>query len=689
MRALCVCSRVMLRAARRVAERLPFDLEVATQDDAPESGDYDLIVLLRVTRPVVPDESAEIVAVPVDGSTGVQSLNTVPDRVVDRVREYVEYGGERNLEHALRYLASEVLGLDLGYGPPEERPWDGLYHPDRGPLEGPPGPSDRETVGVYLSREMWVWGCTDVPDRLIREVERAGGRALGVFTRPGRGRPLDELLTVDGEPVVDALLVVKKPSFKRGYERGFEALRRLGVPVINSIISWYRSRREWRESEQGLGPGDLAYGVAMGELQGRVDPIPVGFKAKDGGYEPEPGRCRLAARRAMRWARLRRKPPGERRVAVVLNNGICSQGEAGIGSAMGLDTFESLARLLRRLREEGYRLDWVPEDGRELEREFFRRRAFNEFKGTTVEDILAAGGAVDLVPLDRYLEWFEELPGELRERMVEEWGEPPGDAMVVDDCIVIAGIRTGNVFLGVQPKRGCAGTECSGEVCRILHDPHCPPTHHYYAFYRWIRDEFRADVLLHAGTHGTVEWLPGKSVGLSEACWPEVCVGDLPVVYWYVVSNPSEGTQAKRRGYSTLVDHCPPPLGEAEAGVRKLEERLEEAERSGEVDPRLFEEWEVRAGAFIERGLHVIGEPPRDPGLLSEFLYALCRNRLRELIARELGVDLGKALERPGEESELGVTNRELVRAIDEVIREVCEGVVEEELGSERDNPVG
>ena len=198
MRVLCVCSSTIVRAARRVAERVPFDLEVATQDDAPDSGEYDLIVLLRVTQPVVPDESAEIVAVPLDGSTGLQTLNTVPDRIVDRVREYVECGGERNLEHALRYLAREVLGEDLDYEPPEELPWDGLYHPDHGLLEELPEHSERETIGVYLSREMWVWGCTDVPDRLIREVERAGGRALGVFTKPGWGRPLDELLTVDG-----------------------------------------------------------------------------------------------------------------------------------------------------------------------------------------------------------------------------------------------------------------------------------------------------------------------------------------------------------------------------------------------------------------------------------------------------------------------------------------------------------
>ncbi|WP_088335809.1 cobaltochelatase subunit CobN [Methanopyrus sp. KOL6] len=693
MRVLCVCPGTMLRAARDVAERFSeLEVDVAYQDDPIDPNRYDLIVLLKVTNVNLPtDHDAEVVAVPLDGSTGIQRLNTVPSSVVERAAEYLEKGGKENLENMLRFLASEVLGIQTSYDPPEEKPWDGVYHPDLGYAEHASellGEMDGEPViGVYTSRESWIWENTEIPDALIRAVEDEGAAAIGVFTKPGRGRPIHELLSEDGDAIVDALLVMKKPSLKRGYERGFESFEKLGVPVLNAVVSWYTDRESWMESERGLSPADVAYGVSLSELQGRIDPVLVGTKCDRGGFEPLPRRCRLAARRAIRWARLRRKDPAERRVAVVLNNGICSGGEAKIGAAMGLDTFESLARLLQRMAEEGYRLDWVPKDGRELEREFFRRKAFNEFKRTHVEDIVASGGVVDLVPLDKYLEWFEELPEELQERMVETWGEPPGDSMVLDDHLIIAGIRTGNVFLAVQPKRGCAGTECNGRVCKILHDPHCPPTHHYYAFYRWIRDEFRADVLLHSGTHGTLEWLPGKSVGLSWECWPEVCLGDLPVVYWYIVSNPSEGVQAKRRGYSTLVDHCPPPMGTTEAGLEELEERLEETLRDPDRKDRgLFEEWEVRSGAFIEKGLHVIGEPAYDPERLSEFLFALCRNRLREMIAGSIGLDLEELTERPEAENDLfGATNAEVLRALDAVIRELCEAAVSEvHHGSDR-----
>ncbi len=663
-----MCSSTVLPAARKVARKLEDTarVEAVHQDEEPSLRDPDLVLLLRVTSPRYVPEDAEVVAVPIDGSTGVQNLNTVDPAVLEKVIEYVYHGGERNLENAVKFLLAELFDEDVEHEDPEPTPIDGGFDVDGRYVEDPSSvPSEGPAAAVYVSREAYVWGDLDVARALMNALDSEGLEPVGVFTKPGEGRSLNELLTrEDGEPAIDVVLALKKPSFKRGYEEGYASLAELGVPVINAVVSWYGTRDEWRESDAGLPAGDVAYGVALPELQGRVDPVVVGFKDPDGnGFVPDEERCSFAAKRAARWATLRRKPPSERRVAVILNNGVCSRGEAGLGAAMGLDTFESLARLLKRLEEEGYRVDWVPSDGRELEAEFIRRKAFNEFEDTTIRDILEAGGVVDIVPLDKYLEWFEELPEELQERMVETWGEPPGDGMVVDDGLVITGILNGNVFMGVQPKRGCAGAACNGDVCKILHDPKCPPTHHYYAFYRWLRDVFRADVVLHAGTHGTLEWLPGKSVGLSNACWPEVCLGDLPVVYWYVVSNPSEGTQAKRRGYSTLVDHCPPPMDVTEAGTDEIREEIEASLRRGEApDPELLEELEVRETAFVETGLHVIGETPED---LEGFLFALCRNRLREMIAEANDLDPEEALKDP-----------ETRRAIDEKVREVIREVL-------------
>ncbi len=664
---LLVCSSIVLPAARRVAQRLSGNatVEAVHQDEEPRIEDPDLVFMIRMTAPRYVPEDAEVVAVPIDGSTGVQNLNTVDPKILEKVVRYVKEGGERNLENAVRFLLNEVLGENVDYDDPEPMPVDGGFDIEGRYLEDPAAQVEGPAAAVYVSREAYVWNDLEVPRALMESLREHGMEAVGVFTKPGEGRSLDELLTTEeGEPAVDVVLAVKKPSFKRGYEEGYRSLSRLGVPVINAVVSWYGTRDDWKDSDAGLPAGDVAYGVALPELQGRIDPVVVGFKDPEGrGFVPDPERCRFAARRAARWAELRRKPPSERRVAVILNNGICSRGEAGIGAAMGLDTFESVARLLRKLKEEGYRIDWVPSDGRELEREFIRRKAFNEFENTTVESIIRAGGVVDIVPLDRYLEWFEELPKDLREKMTETWGEPPGEGMVVDDGLVITGILIGNVFIGVQPKRGCAGAACNGEVCKILHDPTCPPTHHYYAFYRWLRDVFKADLILHAGTHGTLEWLPGKSVGLSPGCWPEVCLGDTPMVYWYIVSNPSEGTQAKRRGYSTLVDHCPPPLNTTDAGTEELREEIEESLRRGEnPDPEILEELEVRETAFVETGLHVLGEPPED---LEDFLFALCRNKLREIIAEANGLDLEEVFGDP-----------EARRALDEKVREVVREVL-------------
>jgi cobaltochelatase CobN len=213
------------------------------------------------------------------------------------------------------------------------------------------------------------------------------------------------------------------------------------------------------------------------------------------------------------------------------------------------------------------------------------KRAISEFRWTSVEDIVRGGGYLGMVEIDRYQQWFEQLDPEFQERVVAAWGEPPGEeregvpaAMVHQKKIVITGISLGNAVVCTQPKRGCAGSRCDGTVCRILHDPEVPPPHHYLATYRYLQEEFGADAIVHVGTHGTLEFLPGKAIALSPRCAPDAVIGNLPHLYLYNSDNPPEGTIAKRRAYATLIDHLQTVMegGSLYGELKELEDRIAE-----------------------------------------------------------------------------------------------------------------
>jgi cobaltochelatase CobN len=194
-----------------------------------------------------------------------------------------------------------------------------------------------------------------------------------------------------------------------------------------------------------------------------------------------------------------------------------------------------------------------------------------------------------MVTLELYMQWFNELPKEVRDEMVKEWGHPEevvGGKVekifaggVYEGKFVVPGLRFGNVIIIPQPKFGCAGPGCDGRICKILHNPTIPPPHQWLAVYRWITRVFKAHLILHVGTHGYLEFRPGKGVGLSPWCWPEISVDDVPFLYIYIVSNPMEGVIAKRRGYATIVDHLYPPMMDARGGLEELDKLVEEYER--------------------------------------------------------------------------------------------------------------
>lgn len=499
----------------------------------------------------------------------------------------------------------------------------------------------------------------------------------------------------DGRPVVDAListlmfsLTMKHREEEKLFDKPF--FEKLGVPVIKAILT-YNTEEKWRESPQGLNPMDVSMSIAMPEFDGMLIAVPVASKkmaetdtltgARVTRFEPIQERVRKIVSLTYNWAKLRHIPNHEKRVAIIFHN--YPPRDDRIGTAFGLDSPVSVYNILRDLELEGYGLESLPESGRALI-ETMISRVTNDRRWSSPE--VMAEKAIDLVSIEQYQRWFEELPEAVQERMVVSWGKPPGELFAHQGKLIIPGISNGNVFIGLQPPRGFLENPEA-----IYHSPDLPIPHHYYAYYRWIRDVFRADVVMHIGKHGSQEWLPGKSVGLSESCFPDIAISDLPNIYPYIINNPGEGTQAKRRSYCCIIDHLIPVMHNADTydEMAELDVMLHDYTHAASEDPAKLPTqremiWEKVCEAkldhdlktneeaafsdfddFLERlhgylhemadtqirdGLHIFGEPP-EGSRLEEFLVALTRIRngtvpsLREALLRHQGFDYDHLLE--------------------------------------------
>lgn len=533
-------------------------------------------------------------------------LSTVKPEIVATAYSYLVINGEENFKNMLLYLGKEVLGMDMEPEPPKQVPWEGLYHPDAPKyFESIASylkwyePDASNTIGILFSRQSWVNDTLDIENLLIKELEKRGLNVITAFTysvkdeelgSKGMFKVVQENFIENGRSRIDAL--IKLSPFFLGQDRknisetgsassGVELLKKLNVPVFQPIISSYKTLEEW-QSSNGLS-NDIGWGVAMPEFEGVIEPIIIGANNPDGDYSrrmPIEDRCIKLAQRVHKWVILREKPVHERKVAFILHNNPCAGVELGVGAAAHLDSLESVARIMTRMKEGGYNIS-SPAGGKELIENIMEKKALSEFRWTPIEEIVKHGGALAMIKKEDYETWFNTLSFKVRDRVIEAWGAPPGEdkngipaAMVFENKIVVTGVNYGNAVVCIQPKRGCAGSRCDGEVCKILHDPDVPPTHQYLATYRYLEDTYGADVLVHVGTHGNLEFLPGKGVGLSSDCYPDITIGTIPHLYIYNADNPPEGTIAKRRSYATLVDHMQTVMTQG-----GLYEELEELER--------------------------------------------------------------------------------------------------------------
>ena len=694
------------------------------------------------------------------------TLSTVQPEIVAAAQSYIVINGEENFTRMLRYIAREVGGLDIEVEKPKPVPWEGLYHPEAPVryfstvdeyLEWYEGYRKSEvggqvsTVGILFTRHQWVNENLEVENLLIRELERLGLDVIPVFSYSvkdkergckGSGEVVCEtFLRSDGTPRIDAMIKLQNFFLESSREKGrdnkevardgVEILKKLGVPVFSPVTSYYKTIDEWEESPDGLGSG-VGWSIAMPEFEGVIEPFIVGGVSNAGdGLQlrmPIDERCRKDARRVAKWVQLKKKPPAERKVAFILHNNPCASVEATVGGGAHLDTLESAARIMGRMKEAGYAVD-PPENGKELIDTIMERKAISEFRWTTVDEIVKKGGVLAHVSVDEYKKWFDMFPEKVRDRMSGAWGYPPGEevngvpaAMVYNGKILVTGVEYGNAVVCVQPKRGCAGPRCDGRVCKILHDPDVPPPHQYVATYRYLEDTWGADAIVHIGTHGNLEFLPGKSTALSESCFPDITIGYLPHLYIYNADNPPEGTIAKRRSYATLVDHMQTVMtqGGLYEDLEELDRFLGEYEQVKNIDKgrghaleHLIDDslqktnllegakllpdapFEEKARAAhdvlsltrntkIQDGMHIFGELPEGDRRVDFINSILAYDAgeevsLRKLICRLMGIELGDLLiDRGAYSSFYSKSHGELLEEIDllgkRFIRQVLSG---------------
>ncbi|MEU7752602.1 cobaltochelatase subunit CobN [Micromonospora sp. NPDC049171] len=600
-------------------------------DEVPALLDGVALVVVRLLggRQAWPDGLAEVLGTGVPTvvlggealpDAELMAISTVPSGVVTQALAYLVEGGPDNLAQLARFLSDTVLLTGEGFAPPTPTPAYGVHG------EHPTDP-DRPTVGIVFYRAHALAGNTGFVDVLADAVHKAGGNPLPIFCGSLRG------LTTGAGPLglfarCDALLVtvlaaggaVAADASGGGDEDAWDvgALAALDVPVIQALCLT-STRAQWEASDAGLSPLDAAMQVAIPEFDGRIVTVPFSFKQIDADglsvYAADPERAARVAGIAVRHARLRYVPNADKRIAVVLSS--YPTKHSRVGNAVGLDTPVSAVRLLAALAAAGYHLGDapVPDDGDALIHALIAAGG-HDVEWLTPEQLAAAEARI---PGQTYRRWFDQIPAELRERMREHWGEPPGELYTESGDIVLAGLRFGNVVLLIQPPRGFGENPIA-----IYHDPDLPPSHHYLAAYRWLAAPsadggFGADAVVHLGKHGTLEWLPGKGLGLAADCAPDAVLTDLPLVYPFIVNDPGEGTQAKRRAHAVVIDHLVPPMARAETygDLAKLEQLLDEYATVQALDPAKVptvraQIWDLVRAAELHHDLHAEAMPDAD-----------------------------------------------------------------------------
>ena len=509
------------------------------------------------------------------------------------------------LLYALKHYGGDARLSRVGVPPPEAVPAVGVYHPEaesvfesfeeyrrwhdaRARRLKTQTLEASKTIGLLLMRTNVVSGTRRHYDALVRAVEREGLAVLPVISTfmDNRDACARFFIGDDEKPRVSQIVSLTGFSFVGGpamndSEAAVEYLKGLNVPLRSAVSLDVQTIETWRDSWTGLNPVQAGMQVAIPEIDGATEPFVYGGMPA-GGVEPVAleERCGRMARRLARWNRLQTARREELKLALVV---FCFPPNKGnIGTAADLDVFPSLYEILTRLRADGYNVE-VPDDAEALRETIL---------GGNSESFGAVANVAHRMSVEEYLRLCP-YAGDIE----KEWGAAPGSVNTFGRELLIQGVRLGNVFVAVQPTFGY-----EGDPMRLLMSRGGAPHHGFAALYTYLEKVFGADAVVHTGTHGSLEFMPGKQVGLSEECWPDRLIGELPHVYIYSVNNPSEGAIARRRSYAGLVSYLTPPVEDAGLyrELASLKELLAAYRQSADARERerLYETIEEKAGAL-------------------------------------------------------------------------------------------
>ena len=639
------------------------------------------------------------------------------------IKKYSLFGGEINYYNLWQYLAQLVQKTAITALKPNPIHWCGIYHPraqkvytSLAEYQNDFCDTQKPTAGILFYRDEWVWGDLTYQAAMVEALEAQGMNAICVFSN---GMPVEEMgmpsltqvfdqffCSQPGLPAIDVLLNVMKFSTTSSGSITVDYFKRLNVPILAAYTT-IAPYEEWKNSFEGMNAMEVSISVSLPEFDGIIHGVPIAHKKilenGDVRYLPNAERVQRMAAKAKKWAMLRHKANSQKKIAIIFHN--YPPRNSNIGSALGLDTIESIRRVLAAMQERGYSVAWIPQDTKEFIK-LLTANATNDRSLLTEKQISEANKLTGV----EYKNFFATMEQKVREQLVHDWGEAPGQVMEYDGSLLVPGTLNGNVFITVQPPRGFGE-----DPEKIYHDPYVAPTHQYLAFYKWLRDVWQADAVAHIGTHGNLEWLPGKNAGLDCSCYPDLALGELPNVYPYNITITGEGIQAKRRGSACLIEHLPAP--QTQAGVydelAELEKIMDEYVHFSTTQPENLPELEKLVLAKVAEanlqdevpydadkpfgdyvmslhnyitdlknmevhtGLHILGQPPLDEQLI-DYLWLLLRldngdiPSLTQAIAALYGFDYYYLLKNSSLIYEpLGITYGLLIERIGEQCREL------------------
>ncbi len=558
---------------------------------------------LEVLQEVVRNNKIQLLLLPGDDrpDPDLISHSTVPLTVVNQVWHYLIEGGVDNMTQALLFLGQVCLNKSYQPGPPVPVPKVGIYSSKTDSKQ-----TEYPRVGLLFYRAHYLCGNTKPIDALCQALIEQKLQPIPVFVSSLRDRDI-QAEVVEMLQRIELLLNTTSFSINNitASDPTQSPLFSLNIPILQVILSG-GTQEQWQESFQGLSPRDVAMNIALPEVDGRVISRVISFKATQNwnpqletdiiGYIPVQDRVDFVADLTANWVQLKLKVPSQRKVALILANYPNKDGR--LANGVGLDTPASCIEILKALQQQGYDINQIPGSGDELIKKL-TTGVTNDPEGDDFRVVYQK------LSYHNFQQYFTELPQIIQDQIQQRW-----QSEFKADDFTVSGLQLGNIFIGIQPSRGY-----DKDPSLNYHAPDLEPTPDYLAFYVWLRQIFQADAIIHVGKHGNLEWLPGKSVGLSQNCYPEIAFGAIPHFYPFIVNDPGEGSQAKRRSHAVILDHLTPPMTRAElyGNLQKLEGLIDEYYEAQSLDPS-------RLSMIGERILEVIQQEDinQDLGLNEE-----------------------------------------------------------------------